>query len=511
MKNIINREQFKTIGLVIGPLLFVFVVNYPLEGLSFEAKIVIGTTIWMISWWVSEAIPIYVTALVPLVIFPVFNVIPIDEITLKYSDKIIFLFLGGLLLAKAVEKSGLHKRFALNILHKFGTNPRNIIAAFIIITGFISAWMSNTASAMLMIPIAAAVASQVHDEQKRSRFAVCLMLSVAYAASLGGMATLIGTPPNAVFASLSKSLQDVDVSFSQWMVVGMPISAVSLFVLWVYMVNFGAKIDASPLTEERHLIKRKLVELGGMTRNEKMVAIVFTATAAAWVTRGLLWKDFIPLVDDSMIAIMAAIALFIIPSVKGKKQSASKLGVEMHDNDDLDSDSSDRLSNPSHEKSYAILDWKTAVTIPWGVLLLIGGGLALASGFTATGLDEHIAKNLTFLQGANYIVIILIIVAITIFAGEMISNTATAALIIPVVATLASSLSINPMLLMVPVAVATSYGFMMPVGTPPNALAFATGHVTVPKMARAGIFMDLIGIAVVTVLTILLVPLVWGN
>ena len=514
MKNILNREQFKKIGLVIGPLLFVFVVNYPLEGLSFEAKIVIGTTIWMISWWVSEAIPIYVTALVPLVIFPVFNVIPIDEITLKYSDKIIFLFLGGLLLAKAVEKSGLHKRFALNILHKFGTNPRNIIAAFIIITGFISAWMSNTASAMLMIPIAAAVASQVHDEQKRSRFAVCLMLSVAYAASLGGMATLIGTPPNAVFASLSKSLQDVDVSFSQWMVVGMPISAVSLFVLWVYMVNFGAKIDASPLTEGRHLIKRKLVELGGMTRNEKMVAIVFTATAAAWVTRGLLWKDFIPLVDDSMIAIMAAIALFIIPSVKGKKQSASKLGVEMHDNDDsddLDSDSSDKLSNPSHEKSYAILDWKTAVTIPWGVLLLIGGGLALASGFTATGLDEHIAKNLTFLQGANYIVIILVIVAVTIFAGEMISNTATAALIIPVVATLASSFSINPMLLMVPVAVATSYGFMMPVGTPPNALAFATGHVTVPKMARAGIFMDLIGIAVVTVLTILLVPLVWGN
>ena len=511
LKNILNGEKFKKIGLVAGPILFIIIVNYPVEGLSFEAKIVIGTTIWMISWWVSEALPIYVTALVPLVIFPVFNVIPLDEITAKYADKIIFLFLGGLMLAKAVEKSGLHKRFALNILHKFGTNPRNIIAAFIIITGFISAWMSNTASAMLMIPIAAAVASQVHDEQKRSRFAVCLMLSVAYAASLGGMATLIGTPPNAIFASLSKSLQDVDVSFSQWMLVGMPISAVSLFVLWVYMVNFGAKIDSSPLTEERHLIKRKLDELAGMTRNEKMVAAVFAATAIAWVTRGLLWKDFIPLVDDSMIAIMAAIALFIIPSAKGKKQSASKLGMEMHDNDDLDSDAAERPSDPSHERSYAILDWKTAVTIPWGVLLLIGGGLALASGFSATGLDEHIAKNLAFLQGVNYIVVILVIVAVTIFAGEMISNTATAALIIPVAATLASSLSINPMLLMVPVAVATSYGFMMPVGTPPNALAFATGHVTVPKMARAGIFMDLIGIAVVTVLTALLVPLVWGN
>jgi solute carrier family 13 (sodium-dependent dicarboxylate transporter), member 2/3/5 len=238
--------------------------------LSFEAKIVIGTTIWMVSWWVSEALPIYVTALVPLVIFPAFNVIPLDETAAKYSDRIIFLFLGGFMLAKAIEKSGLHKRFALTILHHFGTNPRNIIAAFIIVTGFISAWMSNTATAMLMIPIAAAVITQVHDEQKRSRFAVCVMLSVAYAASLGGMATLIATPPNAVFASLSKSIQDVDVSFSQWILVGMPISAVSLFVLWVYMVNVGAKIDASPLTEARHFVVRKL-ELGRMTRDEKLV------------------------------------------------------------------------------------------------------------------------------------------------------------------------------------------------------------------------------------------------
>lgn len=463
----------------------------------------------MISWWVSEALPIYVTALVPLVIFPAFNILPLGETAAKYSDRIIFLFLGGFMLAKAIEKSELHKRFALTILHKFGTNPRNIIAAFIIVTGFISAWMSNTATAMLMIPIAAAVVAQVHDEQKRSKFAVCLMLSVAYAASLGGMATLIGTPPNAVFAALSKSIQDVDVSFSQWMLVGMPISAVSLFVLWVYMVNVGAKIDASPLTEEQHLVKRKLVELGRMTGDEKRVAVVFAATAAAWVTRGLLWKDFFPLIDDSMIAIMAAMVLFIIPSTRGKRQNADKLQIEIDEHNKQSSDDDNRPH--SQESSYAILDWKTAVTIPWGVLLLIGGGLALASGFSATGLDEHIAKNLAFLERANYIIIILVIVVVTIFAGEMISNTATAALIIPVAATLASSLSINPMLLMVPVAVATSYGFMMPVGTPPNAIAFATGHVTVPKMARAGVFLDLIGVAVVTAMTALLVPLVWGN
>ncbi len=511
MKNSLTREHFRKIGLVSGPLLFVLIINLPIEGLSSEAKVVLGTAILMSAWWVSEALPIYVTALIPVVIFPAFSVTTLGETAAKYADRIIFLFLGGFILAKAIEKTGLHKRFALTILHYFGTNPRHIVAAFIIVTGFLSAWMSNTATAMLMIPIAAAVVTQVQDEKRRSGFAICLMLSVAYAASLGGMATLIGTPPNAVFASLSKSILDVDVTFSQWMLVGMPVSAASLFVLWIYMVNFGAKIDRNPLMEEKDLISRKLAELGKINRNEKLVASVFAATALAWITRGLLWKDFLPMVDDSMIAIAAALSLFVIPAAARRNERPDESPNQKKADSSLIKGSENGTSPSEQIHSSALLDWKSAVKIPWGVLLLIGGGLALAEGFSATGLDEQIAKNLSFLGDVNYIVIILAVVAITILAGEIISNTATAALIIPVAASLATSLSINPMLLMMPVAVSASYGFIMPVGTPPNAIAFATGHVTAQKMARAGLPLDLIGIALVTVMTAVLVPLVWNQ
>ncbi len=515
LKNSLTREHFRKIGLVSGPLLFVLIVNSPIEELSFEAKVVLGTAILMSAWWVSEALPIYVTALIPVVIFPAFSVTTLGETAAKYADRIIFMFLGGFMLAKAIEKTGLHKRFALTILHYFGTNPKHIVAAFIIVTGFLSAWMSNTATAMLMIPIAAAVVTQVQDEKRRSSFAICLMLSVAYAASLGGMATLIGTPPNAVFASLSKSILDVDVTFSQWMLVGMPVSAASLFVLWIYMVNFGAKIDRDPLMEERSLISRKLAELGKINRDEKLVATVFAATAIAWITRGLLWKDVLPMVDDSMIAIAAALSLFIIPASAAGRNKRHEESPDQKKEDPGKADSGlKRFGNRASSSELvhsALLDWESAVKIPWGVLLLIGGGLALAGGFSATGLDEQIAKNLSFLGNVNHIVIILAIVAITIFAGEIISNTATAALIIPVAASLAASLSINPMLLMMPVAVSASYGFIMPVGTPPNAIAFATGHVTAQKMARAGLPLDLIGIALVTIMTAVLVPLVWNQ
>jgi sodium-dependent dicarboxylate transporter 2/3/5 len=320
------------------------------------------------------------------------------------------------------------------------------------------------------------VIAQVHNPEEKGRFGTCLMLCVAYSASLGGMATLIGTPPNAIFASLSKTLVEVDVSFGQWMLIGLPVSAISLLVAWWYMVNFGAKISSIPITAEKGIVLKKLIELGKMSRDEKIVAGVFAVTAVAWVTRGLVWKDFLPLVDDSTIAVVAAISLFLLPSIsKGR-----------------------------------LLDWETAVRIPWGVLLLIGGGLALASGFTITGLDVWIAEQLNFLGGMHYFIIILAVVAVTIFVGEILSNTATAALLIPISVALAGSLNINPMLLMLPIAIATSYGFIMPVGTPPNAIVFASGHVTAGKMARAGLPLDLIGIGIVTLLTALLVPIVWG-
>jgi solute carrier family 13 (sodium-dependent dicarboxylate transporter), member 2/3/5 len=479
----IYKTRVQKIGLVAGPLIFAFVVMSPIEGLSFEAKVVLGAALWMSAWWVTEAIPLYATSLLPLVIFPLFNVLGVGDVAARYADRIVFLFLGGLLLAKSIEKSGLHKRFALSTLKVVGTNPKTIVAAFMVVTAFLSAWMSNTATAMLMVPIAAAVISQVASEKQRSRFAVCLMLSIAYAASLGGMATLVGTPPNAIFASLAGSLADTDVTFWQWMMVGFPLSAVSVFIVWLYLVNVGAKIEQFPIAESKELIVAKLKELGNMTRDEKIVAAVFAATATAWVTRGLLWGDLLPVVDDTWIVILAAIALFVLPSSQKGEPSRGLQGL---------------------------LDWDSASKIPWGVLLLMGGGLALAAAFTATGVDEWIANRLLFLEGAHPLVVLFAIVAVTIFASEIISNTATAALMIPISASLASTLSMDPIILMAAVAMATSYGFMMPVGTPPNTIVFATGYVTVSKMARAGVVLDLIGVLLVAALVMFLMPIAWN-
>src|SRR5919106_3869777 len=320
------------------------------------------------------------------------------------------------------------------------------------------------------------------------------MLSIAYSASIGGMATLIGTPPNAIFASLSQSLLDIDISFGQWLLRGVPISGISLVIAWLYMIRFGSKVtDITSIIEERGTINEHLTKLGLFTRDEKIVAAIFISTAIAWITRGLLWKDFLPMVDDSTIVLAAAVALFLIPS----SSATSSQGHTMN---------SKKLNEDGRKK---LLDWNTAVKIPWGVLLLIGGGLALANAFTATGLDNWIASQLNFLAGMPFIIVILVVVAIAIFSSEIISNTATAALLIPIAASLSVTLEVNPLLLMVPITIATSYGFIMPVGTPPNAIVFASGHVTARKMARAGLPLDIIGIAIVTLFATTLVPMLW--
>ena len=496
-----------------GPLLFAIVVFVPVgesgrQQLSFEGKLVLATTVWMGTWWITEAIPIYVTALLPLIIFPSLNITQLGQTSANYADRVVFLFLGGFLLAKAVEKSNLHSRFALNMLKVFGTDPKYIVAAFMVVTGFLSAWMSNTATTMLMLPIAAAVISIFHNKNDQHRFAVCLMLSVAYSASLGGMATLIGTPPNAILISLSKSITDIDISFGQWLLVGLPISGISLMVAWLYMIKFGAKItDIKSIIEEKDLILRKLSTLGRINRDEKLVATVFVATAIAWITRGLLWREVLPMVDDSTIVIIAAVSLFLLPSVFPNANNNNSRAVNRKESN---TDSRVKTNKKNNNYNMKLLDWNTAVKIPWGVLLLIGGGLALANAFTTTGVDKWIAQQLNFLGGMHYLILILAIVSITIFSGEIISNTATAALMIPISASLATTLNIDPILLMVPITLATSYGFIMPVGTPPNAIVFASGHVTVAKMARAGLPLDIIGIGIVSALSSVLVPIIWN-
>lgn len=525
-----SKNLTKTIGVFLGPALFLIVVLIPtphISGdLSLSSKIVLATTVWMAVWWITEAAPIYVTALLPLVIFPALKVTTFSETSSNYTDSIIFLFLGGFLLAKAVEKSNLHKRFAYRLLRFFGTDPKFVVLSFMIVTWFLGAWMSNTATAILMLPIALAVISLIKDKDKHHKFIVCLLLAVAYSANISGVSTLIGTPPNAIFASLADSIAGVEVTFGQWMLLGLPISALSLVILWVFLIRMGSKITnfKSDIFGEKDIITKNYKDLGPITRDEKIVAFIFIITIGAWITRGLLWKDITPMIDDSMIVIASSVSLFLIPSVFGKKQYSRKddedykefVGYNSQLNYEKDIDETTYKENKSsfkvnhHTSSKKLLDWDTAVTIPWGVLILIGGGLALANGFTSTGLGDWIANQLSFLGNANYFVILLVFVMLAILPTEMISNTATAALLLPISASLATSMGLNPILLMAPITIAVSYGFIMPVGTPPNAIVYSSGQVTTREMARAGLPLDFISIILVTVLTSILVPIVFG-
>lgn len=473
MQNHIQKPNMRNIGFILGPIFFSLVLAAPYDGLSFEAKVVLGLSLWMGAWWVTETIPIYVTALLPLVIFPLLNVTDLGRTSAYYADRIVFLLLGGFFLASTIEKSNLHQRFAFTMLKFSGTNPKYIVGAFVIVTGSLSAWMSNTATTLLMIPIAAAVLNSIQIHNKE-RFGVCLMLCIGYAASIGGVSTLIGTTPNAIFASLSKSLVGVDVSFVQWMLVGIPVSAISLFVMWLYMVNLGAKLKGVSIFGEKDFVVKRLEGLGQLKGDEKIVLLVFAVTITAWVTRGLVWGNAFPFVDDSTIAIIAAISVFLIPSENKKR----------------------------------LLDWSVATKIPWGILILIGGGLALAEGFTITGIDTWVALQLAFLEGLHYIVILLILVLIVVFL-EFMSNTATAALLIPISAALASIMSVNPILFMMPVAIASSFGFILPASTPPNAIVISSGYVSPKKMAIAGLPLNLIMVVIVALLASLLIPVVW--
>ena len=471
------RNKLRLTGLVISPILFMIIIFYPIGGLEFETKLVLGLAVWMAVWWATEAIPFYITALIPLFVFPLLGVADIDRIISAYGDKLVFLLMGGFLVAKTIEKVNLHKRFALNTLKLVGTKPKNIILGFIIVTGVLSAWITNTATALLILPIAVAVISQVDVTQKK-QFAVCLILSIAYAASLGGMSTLIGTAPNALFASLSESLVDVEVIFFDWMLVGVPLSVISLFVLWIYMTTSARLDNHRPILKSKNIITIELRKLGNWSRSEKIVLIIFAATAIAWVTRGLFWKDLVPFVGDHVIVLVAVAILMILPS---------------------------------GQKRQRLLDLRTASKIPWGVLILIGGGLALASGFTATGLDTWIADKLLFIGDLDFFLIVLIIVTITMLTSELMSNTAVAALLLPIMAVLGSATELDPILFMVPVAFATSYGFMMPVGTPPNAIAIGSGYVSIKQMVRYGLPFDLICIPIVTIMMVFLLPMVWGS
>ena len=471
----------KNIGLFLGPLMFLIILTlFQSDGLSDQANAVLAITTWIAIWWITEAIPIEVTALLPLILFPLFGALGLKETGAAYGHKFIFLFVGGFILAIAIEKWNLHKRIALHIIRIVGTSLINIMLGFMLSTALLSMWISNTATTVMMLPIGMAVISQVNGGshlRKDTQFGKALMLSIAYSASIGGMATLIGTPPNLILAGVVNELYGIEITFLQWFKFGLPISILLLFICWVYLGRFAFSLKGLEMTGGKKIIGKQLKELGKMSREEKSVAFIFLLTALAWICRSFLLKEWIPSIDDTIIALMAGVIMFIIPS---------------------------------KNKGEGLLVWKDAVKLPWGVLLLFGGGIALAIGFDSSGLAEWIGSQLSMLQGAPVFILVLIIVASVNFLTEITSNLATTTILLPVLAALAVVTDVNPFLLLVSATVAASCAFMLPVATPPNALVFGSGYVKMSDMIKTGVWLNVISIVVLTLIVYFILPELWG-
>lgn len=473
----------KNIGLFLGPLTF-FLVKffYNPEGLSNEGLSILASTLWVAIWWITEAVPIYVTALIPIILFPLSGGLELKQTTAAYGHKFVFLFVGGFILAIAIEKWKLHKRIALNIIGLVGTKKSNIILGFMIATAFLSMWISNTATAVMILPVGLAIISQLKDNPKTIEnenlvFGKTLMLAIAYSASIGGMATLIGTPPNLVLAGVIKTSYNIEINFLQWMSFGLPISIFLLFICWKYLTSVAYKFDNQNFDSGMNEINDQLKSLGKISYEEKSVMIIFIATALAWITQSFVIKKYIPEIDDTIIAIIAAVTLFILPNKKGDKK---------------------------------LLAWEDAVKLPWGILLLFGGGMALAKGFDSSGLAIWIGSQMSFFDAIPLLALLLFLVAMVNFLTEITSNLATTAMLLPVLVALAETIGVNPYYLLVGATVAASCAFMLPVATPPNAVVFGSKILKIDDMIKKGFWMNLISIFILTAAVYWLLPIIWS-
>ncbi|MEA2062509.1 MAG: DASS family sodium-coupled anion symporter [Gemmatimonadota bacterium] len=485
-------------GLFLGPLLFLVIVQLPVPaGLEPVAMRMAGVAALMATWWITEAIPIPATALLPLPLFPLLGILDARQTPLNYADRMIYLFFGGFLIAVAMQKVGLHRRIALHIIRAIGGSPPRLVLGFMIATAFLSLWISNTATTMMMLPIAMAVVFQMAetggqgDEEKsrviKENFGLVLMLGIAYSASIGGVGTLVGTPPNIVLAGFVKSLYPdaPEMNFLQWMLLGLPFVIVFIPVCWQYLIRRGSPVPLLKLEglESRmkggsEYITDQLHRLGRMSFSERAVLIVFCTTALAWIFRKPInlgffstWglTNWFPLIDDSTVSMTMGCLLFLIPA--------------------------------GSRKGEFILDWKSVQQgVPWGILILFGGGFALARGMGETGLALWLGQSLSWLQGVPVPVVILCTCLMMTFLTEITSNTATTTMLIPVLGSAALAIGTHPFLLMIPATISASCAFMLPVATPPNAIVFGSGMIRIPQMARAGLWMNLIGVVLVTLL-----------
>jgi len=477
----LTKQQLKFISLFAGiavALLLYFVNPF---GVDASAAKVVAIAGLMITWWVTEALPMPVVALLPLILLPLMNGAKLDETAAAYANPVIFLFLGGFMLGLAIEKWNLHKRIALNIVRLTGTSGDQIVLGFILATGLLSMWLSNTATTMMMFPIALSVIHVMKENNRGegniANFSLTIMLAIAYAANIGGIATIIGTPPNVAYVGYIQKKFSFDVDFVNWMLICTPLAILLLMCLYWVMVKwlFPNRIKADDGTKQ--LIRNEIQQLGSMSAAEKRVLYIFIGTALLWITRDLInnaqpWFRL----DDTIIAVMCAVSLFICPSGS---------------------------TDPNND---ALLEWGDTSKMAWGILLLFGGGICLAGALEKEGLMQQLGGWLAQFSGNGFI-LVLVIVTVSLFVSEVMSNVAQVIVFAPVVTSLAEAIGMNPLLLGIPMTLAASCAGMLPMGTPPNAIVFASGHIKLRHMTKVGFVMNIISIILITLFCWFLLPL----
>jgi solute carrier family 13 (sodium-dependent dicarboxylate transporter), member 2/3/5 len=468
-------------ALFAGPVLMLLLLALPEpEGMNPEAWRLAALTAWMVVWWIGEAVPIPATALLPVPMMPLLGVGKLGAVTANYGHPLIFLFLGGFLLAAAMQRWGLHKRVALRIIVTVGTGAGGIIAGFMLATAFLSMWISNTAATIMMFAVGLSViefvARKTPDRAMVRNFGVALMLGIAYSASIGGVGTLIGSPPNALLASYLQSNHGIQIDFFTWMQIGMPVVMVMLPVCWLMLTQVIFPVRDLRIGNAAGIIHSELSAIGAMSRGERVVAVVFVLAALGWILREPLadWSGLA--ISDTTIALLAALLLFTWPVSLAKAQFA--------------------------------LDWEATRKLPWGVLLLFGGGLALADGFSGTGLAAWIGAQVSGLEVSIWM-LILIVTAAMVYLTEITSNTASTATFLPILGAVAVGLGIDPRIVAMPVALAASMAFMMPVATPPNAIVFSYEDLRLGDMVKAGFWLNIVAIGVIVSIMVFLAPLVY--
>src|SRR5699024_5781202 len=479
-------NKLQMTGLILGPLLFVLTLLFlQTDGLDSNGVFVVASALWIATWWMTEAIPIPATSLMPLFLFPMGGVMESDEVSSAYGADIIFLFLGGFLLAVAMEKWNLHTRVALTIIRAIGTTSATIMLGFMIATALLSMFVSNTAAVMIMIPIGLAIIKEAHSLSTEemggdvTKFVKQLVLGIGYAGTIGGLGTLIGTPPLIILAGQMNEIFGYDMSFAQYMLIGVPTVLIMLVIAWYFMTFVAFKHDLKELPGGAKIINQEFEALGKTTKEEKLVLVVFLFAASMWILRGFVFEHFafLELMTDGSIAMLAAMLLFLIPT---RRQQGR------------------------------LLDWSVARDLPWGVLLLFGGGLALAAAIVATGGDQWLGELLVNIEGTHMLSMIGAVSLLIPFLTECTSNTPTATMMLPDRAGLAMAVDVHPLALMLPAAMAANCAFMLPVGTPPNAIVFGTGKVSIQEMAKAGFGLNIIALLLIVGLTYLLLPIVYG-